>query len=459
MADRNLSTIAVQSASGKSFTNQGSISWTDLASKSIGATVGILSRISAAGVDPYTVVVGQKLGSEFRLTQQGRANIVDALQNLKSFQSLSKYLEFGFGISHLVRVLARTEEGIMCLSLCAALIECYDIAVAGEILLEIVKTSRAPEDLQPSGLEWHALLRACSGVLSATDFPLLADKYMSMHPVDRRPVYEPLHGSNLPYRSCSSPESIAKVLLAIAQISSEHLAGITVEGGADIGFLAALCDWFFQIPFQIRHGSTGAVLYTSDRENNGNGQSSPSDRIVTFVFRKMGGTSEDTLDISERIYILADASHIIQREVYPDRHRAAAVVGRVPWSTVLSSQFGPELKALLTVPRAVGGYLGCLCRIARAIASAEDGIPASFKRHCQYYAKGSHGRGLGELMARLFPEIEFANPFLTGAATLSLDNAQSKLESHLVCLRLTCNCPTCQRISLLLRMLTALFCS
>ena len=65
-----------------SFTTSGQIDWINLVRTSYGFSVGILSRISAARVDPYTVVVGQKLGNLYLLTSSGRKNIFDVISRL-----------------------------------------------------------------------------------------------------------------------------------------------------------------------------------------------------------------------------------------------------------------------------------------------------------------------------------------------------------------------------------------
>lgn len=84
----NLS-VVTSSGSGShgGFSTSGVISWNSLVDTTFSTTIGILSRISAAGVDPYTVVVGQALGSQFRLTRLGRQRINDALERLSSFRA------------------------------------------------------------------------------------------------------------------------------------------------------------------------------------------------------------------------------------------------------------------------------------------------------------------------------------------------------------------------------------
>jgi dihydropteroate synthase len=64
-------------------TTQGQISWNSLASSAFSATVDVLARVSPAGVDPYTIIVGQKLGGIFRMPSKGRLQIIDARESCK----------------------------------------------------------------------------------------------------------------------------------------------------------------------------------------------------------------------------------------------------------------------------------------------------------------------------------------------------------------------------------------
>jgi hypothetical protein len=126
------------------------------------------------------------------MSAAGRTQMTDALLKLPSFQSIGTALSFGFGINHLVRIMGKTEEGQLCLALCASLCECYDINTAAQVLVEMVKTSRAPENLRPSVLQWKDLLDVSNGILSATNFPEQAEKLMALHPAVHGLGYEPL---------------------------------------------------------------------------------------------------------------------------------------------------------------------------------------------------------------------------------------------------------------------------
>jgi len=63
-------------------------------------------------------MVGQMLCANFQLTQKGRNNVETALLSLSAVGSLGDALYFGLGVEDLVRSLATTEEGAVCLLSC-----------------------------------------------------------------------------------------------------------------------------------------------------------------------------------------------------------------------------------------------------------------------------------------------------------------------------------------------------
>ncbi|PMD15478.1 hypothetical protein NA56DRAFT_650176 [Hyaloscypha hepaticicola] len=95
---------------GGSFAQQGTIDWGNLAQATVTASVEVLSRFSGAGVDPYTIVVGQTISSQFRLSRLGLHRLQSALETLPVISGLGDAIWFGFGIKHVVRSLAQTSE-------------------------------------------------------------------------------------------------------------------------------------------------------------------------------------------------------------------------------------------------------------------------------------------------------------------------------------------------------------
>ena len=218
------------------FSTSGQLDWVKIIKLPFEISIGILSRISAARVDPYTIVVGQKLGQLFQLTSLGRQRVREPLSQLRAFPTLNQALYIGVGIENMIHILARTEEGMMCIVLCSDLSDFYSNTNAAEVLMEMVQLSRAPEELRPSILEWESLIDACAGVFATSLFPTLGEKYMRLHPEHRLLGFKILSGMSRPnIRGCSSAESLAKTLLALAEVSRGELASITIIGGADAG--------------------------------------------------------------------------------------------------------------------------------------------------------------------------------------------------------------------------------
>ena len=120
------------------FQQQGTLDWVNLSKEAISFSFNVLSRLSAAGVDPYTLTVGQAIGNNFRLSAVGWRNVEAAIANLKAYPGFAEIIWYGFGLKTLPKLLATTEQGTVFLALCAALSECYHRDVAAEILFELV---------------------------------------------------------------------------------------------------------------------------------------------------------------------------------------------------------------------------------------------------------------------------------------------------------------------------------
>src|SRR6186713_2549605 len=84
------------------FPQTGSWNMMELSKLPVQATLGALSRYSAARVNPYTALVGEVLCYNFQLTAQGRKNIEVAVTSLQVVGSVGDALEFGFGIEDVV---------------------------------------------------------------------------------------------------------------------------------------------------------------------------------------------------------------------------------------------------------------------------------------------------------------------------------------------------------------------
>lgn len=211
----------------------------DVAKLPVQASIGVLSRYAAGRVNPYTVLVCEALCGGFRLTHKGRQNVEMAVTSLKAVGTLGATLEFGFGIEDLVRSMAKSEQGTVVLTLCAALMECYSIDIATEVLLELARLSGVGGEWMPSSLEWKAMLKACSGVLATTDFPTRAEFLMNLpNQKQRLGAFQRLEAKPKDVRTASSPKAIAEALFGLAAISRNEMEAMTLIGGTDTGWLA-----------------------------------------------------------------------------------------------------------------------------------------------------------------------------------------------------------------------------
>ena len=324
----------------------------------------------------------------------------------------------------------------MCIALCASISEFYDMSIAAETLIEMVKTSRAPEELRPSILEWDALLKACAGVFATSTFPILAEKHMRLHPQHRFLGYEPLQGSKTRVRGCSSPESLAKALLAIAELTRGDIASFTVIGGADAGWLATFAEWLFELSVRMVLEATGEVLYSNIDDEQ--------DAQMLIIYNSTDACQASHIMTTGKTYRLSDATLLIQRENV-EKYTSACVTGRLEWNTLFESVFASDFKMLCPNPHALGGALGSLARIRKATATSEDKrIQQDFHSAYVYPNDASYGKGFIVHLVHQLPELAPFRDRMEEGVRQDLQNAFASYEAHIAALRLACNCLLCR---------------
>lgn len=65
------------------FAQQGSVDWVALSNASAHFSVGVLARLSKAGIDPFTLQVGRAICSESIIASSVQQNLTNAVQKLK----------------------------------------------------------------------------------------------------------------------------------------------------------------------------------------------------------------------------------------------------------------------------------------------------------------------------------------------------------------------------------------
>lgn len=219
--------------SGTPFAQQGQVDWLNFGKTSYVATFETLQRLARAEIQPATHGAGIALGNQFSLGPVGQARINETLNKLVGVPAWDNVLYFGFGYESFVRMISTTQIGVNCLVLCSALCEVHSLAIAAWTLAALWKVLQFPDYYEPSHVQFLALARACSGFLSGTTFSETAELMLG----DRRHTVSGNIGTQA---SVASPESIAEVLNGLFKVSRRDIESITVFGGWECSFVAAM---------------------------------------------------------------------------------------------------------------------------------------------------------------------------------------------------------------------------
>ena len=404
----------------------------DLSKLPVQATLGILSRYSAARVNPYTALIGEVLCQSFQLTATGRNKLETAIGNLKVVGSLGSALEFGFGIEDVVRTMAKTERGCVCLALCAALKECYSDDIAVEVLLELAKLVNVNGQYMPSSQSWKDLLSACAGTLSASRFPYLAEHLMQLPKDEHRLGAFQRDTASASVRSSSRPGSIAEALSGLARISRGEMQAMTLYGGSDAGWLAALAEWLLDLKVMITNFDGTLYYINGDTENI---------QVNVIMKKKSDEVSPDVLG-AETTFVLNDVSQLFEKEGRPPD--ALVVSGRLEWKHVLSSAFLSDFKRLMEISHTLGSCIGSAARLLKGLAQANEAFPFKYRLACTSYSDAAYGAGLVHNTISWLPELQSLKGVMLKNVSQDFASAQRCYETCISMIRTHCNCVTCQ---------------
>lgn len=430
----NTTTGPLSAGSHGSFPQSGSWSMVDIAKLPVQASIGILSRYAAGRVNPYTVLVCEALCNGFQLTARGRANIETAVASLTTVGAVGATLEFGFGVEDLIRSMAKSEQGTVVLVLCAALREVYSLDISTEVLLEMARLSGVGGEWMPSSREWKAMLDACSGVLAKTPFGLRAEVLMQLgNEGQRLGAFQRLEATPQDLRDCSSPKSIAEALFAMAAVSRKEMQAVTLVGGPDTGWLAAVAEWVLDFKVSISN-SEGEVTYTNC--------SGPEVAQVQIISRQRATGLQDVV-VEGRTYVLREISEILGGEATASI--ATTVSGRLEWKTALRSAFLSDFqKLMLSLPSTLGAMLGSAARMFKAIAQADASFPLVYRTACTTYCDQSFGPGFVTNAISWFPELAKLREHMEQAVARPLRDAKLEYEAAIARLRQFCACRACE---------------
>lgn len=298
-------------------------------------TIDVLSRLSRAGVDPITFEVGRVVCRDLTLGPLAQKPVYEALSTLQSFSSYGKVIWFGFGVRNVVHDLASTEQGMTCVAICAALRVSYHTSAAA-VLRELSQRFGAPDGLLPALHQWEALLRVCTGALSASKFPRLVDGFSRIVAPSRL-------GQPIPHFAPTTPVALTQALCLVSDATRGCVASCTFVGGIDCAWLAAVAEWLYGLCVEIRSGDSWEVLYRTSAE-----VSDSADAPHVTILRSED-SSQPASALSKTFVLPRGTELIFRRRSLFSAARACPqpFQRRSDWSHILTDSFGDAVGSLL----------------------------------------------------------------------------------------------------------------
>jgi hypothetical protein len=405
------------------FPQQGQVDWVSFGNTVYQASLATMQRLAAAGVQPITHGAGLALATQFKLGNLGRRRISDAIAQLQSVPAFGQIIYFGFGVRNFVHLLAETQVGLNCIALCASLAEMHTENMAASVVAELWQLAEFPQEYQPSLSQFRLLVKACSGVLTRSSFPQTADVMMG----DMRQYWR-----SKEFNIHASPAAdIARALDGLFRISRGTVESITVTGGAECAFIAAVAQWLFNFTTHVEDGD-GNVIFTSG--NNG---------VRAQVEVRYAGHNESTIQLTSTTYSLGTQDF---STLHHPSDNELCLTYRIPWDVALSRVFGPTFASLIKIPVHLGDFLGSAARILAALAKGEPDVAYFERDRFVDFAEVSYGQGFLDSAVDIFPElgrVPNLPQVMSNARHQTFNDALKCLEKTLESLQHLCKCPIC----------------
>lgn len=382
------------------------IDWAAVAKKAHTFSGDQLMQYMAAGVDPYTVQIAQVLGQQFKLAPHGQRNLANAFASLPQAEFYRQRLGLGFSDRHIARLLANSDDGFVFLGICACLGEYYTEDVVVGVLMQMLRSFDIPVHMAPGGMQWKTLVHLCKGVLATSPFGIL---------ITRAGTAPQLSGDHVNLRT------IVTGLLGMSDVVNGVEKHLSLTGGADVYWFAAVAEYLFDLTMVIRDRS-GEVLFTLD-----SGAAEPQ---VTLQAAEphLSGHSFDLSPLSE---------------LYGDIIPASG--GRVGWEKLFRSCFG---RAFTNIePRLIAEFIGgAACLTSESLKHDHTNTQVYFLPQASSIP-GLSGVGLVATLTSWFPELRGLAPRMEKISRWSFQEARDKMDEVSEILDSSCMCDSCGNAS------------
>ena len=367
------------SSDSSNFAQQGSVDWVALSGSSVQFSVAVLARLSKAGIDAFTLRLGQAICCSFALEPRAQELVSEAIHKAKKYPSYGDLMWFGFGIKDIVTDLADSEEGLTLVALCAALSTTYDSMFAAQVMRELCVLCKAPQSFTPALRQWKTLVELCAGILTSSHCVTLANGF-------RRLICGHL---GLPLDIRHSPTTsiaLAEAIMTLARISKRRLVSATISGALDCAWLAAFAESILSLNVGFCD-TNGNFFYRSRRCAEAHPQ------LVILLCNANTARGAELL-LRSKASVIPQGQSLLQKD--PALHSTSVLNWQSPWSTILHDVFGESLDRLLAIElsktddgqtTAFAQYLRCMSLLQRQDSTAQrhnstaDALNRSFASH------------------------------------------------------------------------------
>jgi hypothetical protein len=196
---------------------------------------------------------------------------------------------------------------------------------------------RSHKHILPSLPEWGALINVCAGAITDSEFAILVQKFSSIFDIRENLRILELHRA-------TAPEALARALLKLAKVSDGSVKNVTIEGGVDCGWLAAVAKGILGLRISILDSGRQPLYLPID-------QAAGTEPQVTFICQNLASSiSLQTAALSPACYVPRGISSFrINMHGNPESSTSQHFFskGRSEWSTILHDTFGTTLDILL----------------------------------------------------------------------------------------------------------------
>lgn len=280
---------------------------------------------------------GQAICAKIELGPYGEKAVMDNLNQLKAFSSFGDLIWFGVGVKHILRTIVQTSEGCSLVALAGALSECFPARTGALVFYELSRILKAPSELSPSLAQWEKLLQCCSSVFKGSTFSLKLEHFLSASRLRETPaVYE---------KNPGHPQDLARILLALGQVTRRELKNITVQGSVSCCWLAT---------YAIHVLGLRVDLYSDSNLLYRNYEHSHSDAQLRIHLTSYDHLSTELCALKTS-FTVRDGYKFVAQWYHTPKHLFETTFttflgGDLCWDTLLHDVFPVEAKILLDTP-------------------------------------------------------------------------------------------------------------